>query len=244
MGLSQCGEITASLTRDPSDPSSAMTSTAQAMSGAAGLSSRLTVLTCSGRMHNLPVRPIARVTAKSVTRRAAAAHTVGPSMGAGRPTGHYQSCSRVGQRGRVIGSAGVAAEVSAAERQTWSAGRRGDVEGSLPSERCSTRSDSGHTCHLLDRHDIFMTASLDSAESQCIRSERHVTSCRGGQVELVVWLAQMVPAMPSILGDHSRIRTGRIWRWCRMAPPPRRVRANHCALRLCRSRLFALTFGG
>ena len=137
MGLSQCGEITASLTRDPSDPSSAMTSTAQAMSGAAGLSSRLTVLTCSGRMHNLPVRPIARVTAKSVTRRAAAAHTVGPSMGAGRPTGHYQSCSRVGQRGRVIGSAGVAAEVSAAERQTWSAGRRGDVEGSLPSEqRC------------------------------------------------------------------------------------------------------------
>ena len=44
--------------------------------------------------------------------------------------------------------------------------------------------------------------------------------------------------------DHSRIRTGRIWRWCRMAPPPRRVRANHCALRRCRSRLFALTFGG
>ena len=84
-----------------------------------------------------------------------------------------------------------------------------------------------------------MTASLDSAESQCIRSERHVTSCRAGQVELVVWLAQMVPAMPSILGDQSRIRTGRIWRWCRMAPPPRRVRANHCALRLCRSRLFA-----
>jgi hypothetical protein len=54
----------------------------------------------------------------------------------------------------------------------------------------------------------FMTASLDSADSQCIlRSERHVTSCRGGQVELVVWLAQMVPAMPSILGDHSWIRT-------------------------------------
>ena len=64
--------------------------------------------------------------------------------------------------------------------------------------------------HLLDRPDIFMTASLDSAESQCIRSERHVTSCRGGQVELVVWLAQMVPAMPSILGDHSRTRTDRI----------------------------------
>ena len=99
----------------------------------------------------------------------------------------------------------------------------------------------GHTCHVLDRHGIFMTASLDSAESQCIWSERHVTSCRGGQVELVVWLAQMVPAMPSILGDRSRIRTGRIWRWCRMAPPPRRVRANHCALRLCRSRLFART---
>jgi hypothetical protein len=37
-----------------------------------------------------------------------------------------------------------------------------------------------------------MTVSLDSAESQCIRSERHVTSCRGAQVELVVWLAQMV----------------------------------------------------
>jgi len=53
-----------------------------------------------------------------------------------------------------------------------------------------------HACHLLDRHDIFMTASLDSAERKCIRSERHVTSCRGGQVELVVWLAQMVPAMP------------------------------------------------
>ena len=75
----------------------------------------------------------------------------------------------------------------------------------------------GHACHRLDRHGISMTASLDSAESQCIRSERHVTSCRGGQVELVVWLAQMVPAMPSILGDHSRIRTGRIWRWCRCA---------------------------
>ena len=69
-----------------------------------------------------------------------------------------------------------------------------------------------------------MTASLDSTESQCIRSERQVTSCRGGQVELVVWLAQMVPAMPSILGDHSRIRTGRIWRRCKIAPPPRRVR--------------------
>ena len=25
--------------------------------------------------------------------------------------------------------------------------------------------------------------------------------CRGAQVELVVWLAQMVPAMPSILGE-------------------------------------------
>jgi hypothetical protein len=61
---------------------------------------------------------------------------------------------------------------------------------------------------------FFMITSLDSAESQCNRSERQVTSCRGGQVELVVWLAQMVPAMPSILGDHSRIRTGRIWRWC------------------------------
>jgi hypothetical protein len=95
-----------------------------------------------------------------------------------------------------------------------------------------------------DTYSWINTASLDSAERQCIRSERHVTSCRGGQVELVVWLAQMVPAMPSILGDHSRIRTGRIWRWCRMAPPPRRVRANHCALRRCRSRLFALTFGG
>jgi hypothetical protein len=91
---------------------------------------------------------------------------------------------------------------------------------------------------------FFMTASLDSAESQCNRSERQVTSCRGGQVELVVWLAQMVRAMPSILGDHSRIRTGRMWRWCKMAPPPRRVRANHCALRWCRSRLCALTLGG
>ena len=116
------------------------------------------------------------------------------------------------------------------------------VVSSAPDD--AVRSYSGHTCHLLDRPSIFMAASLDSAESLRIRSERHVTSCRGGQVELVVWLAQMVPAMPSILGDHSRIRTGRIWRWCRMAPPPRRVRANQSALRLCRSRLFALTFGG
>ena len=54
----------------------------------------------------------------------------------------------------------------------------------------------------------FITASLDSAESQCIRSERHVTRCRGGQVELVVWLAQMVPAMPSILGDQSNVGHG------------------------------------
>src|SRR5258705_10803207 len=79
----------------------------------------------------------------------------------------------------------------------------------------------GLTCHRLDRHGIFMTASLDFAESQCIRSERHVTSCRGGRVELVVWLAQMVPAMPSILGDHSRIRTGRIWRGGVVGAPPR-----------------------
>src|ERR1700694_427370 len=76
------------------------------------------------------------------------------------------------------------------------------------------------------------------------RSERHSRGCVGGQVGFVAWLAQMVAAMPSILGDHSRIKTDRRWRWCRIAPPPRRVRANHCALRLCRSRLFALTLGG
>ena len=58
-----------------------------------------------------------------------------------------------------------------------------------------------------------MTASLDSAERNCIRSKRHVTSCRGAQVELVVWLAQMVPAMPSRsgirrcpLGRHREFR--------------------------------------
>jgi hypothetical protein len=38
----------------------------------------------------------------------------------------------------------------------------------------------------------------------------------------VVRLAQMVAAMPSISGDHSRIRTGRMWLWCRMTRPPRR----------------------
>ena len=27
-----------------------------------------------------------------------------------------------------------------------------------------------------------------------------------------VWLAQMLAAMPSIFGDHSRIRAARIWR--------------------------------
>src|SRR5260370_18309243 len=78
-----------------------------------------------------------------------------------------------------------------------------------------------------------MTASLDSAESQCIRSVRQVTSCRGGQVELVVWLAQMVAAMPSILGDQSRIRIGRMWRWGRGAPPPRRGGGKHFVLARC-----------
>ena len=29
----------------------------------------------------------------------------------------------------------------------------------------------------------------------------------------VVWLAQMVALMPSIFGDHSRTRTGWMWRW-------------------------------
>jgi hypothetical protein len=42
-----------------------------------------------------------------------------------------------------------------------------------------------------------------------LRSQRHVRGCRSGQVEFVVWLAQMVAAMPSIFGDQSRIRTGR-----------------------------------
>src|ERR1700687_6144313 len=78
---------------------------------------------------------------------------------------------------------------------------------------------------------LFVTASLDSAESQCIRSEGHVKSCRGGQVELVVWLAQMVPAMPSILGDHSRIRTGRIWRGWRVAAAPRGGGGKHAGPR-------------
>jgi hypothetical protein len=40
---------------------------------------------------------------------------------------------------------------------------------------------SSHNGGRMDRHDIFMTASLDFAESQCIRSERQVTSCRGGR---------------------------------------------------------------
>jgi hypothetical protein len=80
-----------------------------------------------------------------------------------------------------------------------------------------------------------------SVISHSVRSQRHVRGCRSGQVELVVWLAQMVAAMPSIFGDQSRTRTGRIWRWCNMAPPPRRVRANQSALRLCRCRLCALT---
>jgi len=31
----------------------------------------------------------------------------------------------------------------------------------------------------------------------------------------VVWLAQMVAVMPSIAGDQARIRTGRMWPWCR-----------------------------
>ena len=84
----------------------------------------------------------------------------------------------------------------------------------------------------MDRHDIIRDRLARFCGEPVHPVRRHVTSCRGGQVELVVWLAQMVPAMPSILGDHSRIRTGRIWRWCRMAPPPRRVRANHCALRV------------
>ncbi len=47
----------------------------------------------------------------------------------------------------------------------------------------STRSYCGHTCHLLARHGIFVTASLDSAESQCIRSEssRHKLPRRPGR---------------------------------------------------------------
>jgi hypothetical protein len=54
---------------------------------------------------------------------------------------------------------------------------------------------------------------------------------------IVVWLAQMLAAMPSIFGDHSRIKNDRIWRWCKMAPPLRLVWSNHSALRACRSRL-------
>jgi hypothetical protein len=37
----------------------------------------------------------------------------------------------------------------------------------------------------------------------------------------VAWLAQMVAVMPSMAGDQSRFRTGRMWRWCRMTLPPR-----------------------
>ncbi len=92
-----------------------------------------------------------------------------------------------------------------------------------------------------DTYSWINTASLDSAERQCIRSERHVAAAARSSS----WFGspRWCPAMPSILGDQSRIRTGRIWRWCRMAPPPRRVRANQSALRLCRSRLCVLTVG-
>src|SRR6185312_7622150 len=52
-----------------------------------------------------------------------------------------------------------------------------------------------------------------------LRSQRHVRGCRSGQVEFVVWLAQMVAVMPSIVGDQSRIRTGRMWRGARWSHP-------------------------
>jgi len=45
---------------------------------------------------------------------------------------------------------------------------------------------------------------LTSKRGQFSRAE----SCR------VVWLAQMVAAMPSIFGDQSRMTTGRMWPWC------------------------------
>jgi hypothetical protein len=61
---------------------------------------------------------------------------------------------------------------------------------------------------------------------------------------IVVWLAKMVGWMPSILGDHSRTRTGRTWRWCRMPLPPRRFTPNQKALRSCRSRLCVRVFDG
>lgn len=50
----------------------------------------------------------------------------------------------------------------------------------------------------------------------------------------MVLLAQIVAGMPSIGGDHSRIRTGRMWRWCSRTLPPRRLMLNQKALRSCR----------
>jgi len=60
----------------------------------------------------------------------------------------------------------------------------------------------------------------------------------------VVWLAQMVAAMPSIERDQSRIRTGRMWPWCRMTRPPRHYSWNHRVLRACRCRLCLLVVTG
>jgi hypothetical protein len=57
----------------------------------------------------------------------------------------------------------------------------------------------------------------------------------------MVRLAQMVAVMPSIGGDHSRIRAGRMWRWCRITLPPLWFTLNQNALRPCRSRLRLLT---
>jgi len=38
--------------------------------------------------------------------------------------------------------------------------------------------------------------------------------------------------MPSISGDQSRIRTGRMWPWCKMTRPPRRWSWNHSRIPL------------
>src|SRR5260370_38191600 len=48
-----------------------------------------------------------------------------------------------------------------------------------------------------DTYSWINTASLDSAERQCIRFERHSTSCPDCQAELVVCVAEMVSRVPS-----------------------------------------------
>ena len=126
----------------------------------------------------------------------------------------------------------------------WSDVARWDVIVSSGPHDAAPAAVSGHTCHLLDRHDIFhdRLARFCGEPVHPVRTSRHKLPLRPGRARGL--------ARPD--GARDAVHLGRPFAdqdWPDMAvvqdgAAAAALAGKPCALRLCRSRLFALTFGG